>query len=206
MIRCMKFQVLILENGWVLPFCMPKKATYAIWRLSHFLDFQFSFNLIHSKSVLGSCFHIFDKNLTQKCIATSKLKILRHFPKILTIDNFHVAKGHKRLRGVLRGIPDPIHIVPQLYFNLIRLLCAASRTRTENREFYIWLDLWSGLIVLYHHWCYRYNLQQIWKAWQSEKWTVSPFFWTWNSCSAESLTIKIIYFFCSLSGWYQYLV
>ena len=127
------------------------------------------------------------------------------FSKILTIDNFHVAKGHKRLRGVLRGIPDPIHIVPQLYFNLIRLLCAASRARTENREFYIWLDLWSGLIVLYHHWRYRYNLQQIWKAWQSEKWTVSPFFWTWNSCSAESLTIKISYFFCSLSGWYQYL-
>ena len=101
MIRCMKFQVLILENGWVLPFCMPKKATYAIWRLSHFLDFQFSFNLIHSKSVLGSCFHIFDKNLTQKRIATSKLKILRHFPKFWPLITFMWQKVTRDLGGYL---------------------------------------------------------------------------------------------------------
>ena len=67
---------------------------------------------------------------------TQNLK-LEHFFEILTFDNLHLVKAHKRLSGVPRDIPDTIHVVPRLYFNLIPLLCTANPARTENKEFYL---------------------------------------------------------------------
>ena len=56
---------------------------------------------------------------------------------------WHKVTKDLRVRWVLIGIPDTIHVVARLYyFNLIRLLCLEKLAKTENQTFYIWPDLW----------------------------------------------------------------
>ena len=114
---CSKNEVAILKNGRVLPFWMPNKATsYAIYEdFSIFPDFQFLSYLGRSKFVLVSLFaflaKIWPKNM-YRTIQSQNFKF--DVFEILTFDNLHLAKGHKRLWEVLRGIPNTIHVFPRL--------------------------------------------------------------------------------------------
>ena len=38
------------------------------------------------------------------------------FFDLLTLDDLHLTQGHKRLRMLLRSIPDTIHVVPLALF------------------------------------------------------------------------------------------
>ena len=134
-----KFQVAILRNAWVLPFWMPKKAILRYLRgFRHFSYFQFLPDLGRPRSVLEVIFCVLDENLAKKtCIAPTQTQDFEFdLFENLTFVNLHLAKGHKRLRRVRRGIPDTINVVPRLDFNLIRLLCPVKPTRAENKKIF----------------------------------------------------------------------
>ena len=54
------------------------------------------------------------------------------FFNLVTLDDLQLTQGQKTLRGVLRGIPHTIHVIPRPSFNLIRLLYPAKPARTEQ--------------------------------------------------------------------------
>ena len=114
-----KLQVGILKNGWILPFWGPKKSllrllgNFGIFRLSN------STRFVSIKNFLGSFLRIRRKCNLKTCFTPPKPKIsnLTSF-NLLTLDDIDLTQGHKRLRRVLKSIPDTIKAFSSTLFQL----------------------------------------------------------------------------------------
>ena len=115
---CIICQVAILTNGWVLPFSLLKKVTYALFTVSAFFRFwnlsDFGGQKVSSKLIFLRSWRKLELKV---CITPPKLKILNlTFIDLVAINDLDLTHGHKRLRRVLRSTPNTIDVVPSALF------------------------------------------------------------------------------------------
>ena len=113
----------------------------------YFSNFQLLPELGRSKSVPGSLFAFLTKIWPKTIYRTTQTQNFKFDLFDLWLPSF--GKIHKRLWGHLEVSQTRSHVVPWLYFNLIRLLFTAKPARTENQEFCLRPDLW------HHRWRHR---------------------------------------------------
>ena len=66
------------------------------------------------------------------------------FLELMTLNDLDLEYAHRKLRMILRSVPDTIHVVVLTYFHFIRLWCA-TKPDTPNRQTF-WLCLTCDVI------------------------------------------------------------
>ena len=128
---CSKFQVVILESVWFLPFWMSEKATgYAMYVFWHCSIFKLCPIWVVQK-FLGSISCFWRKSDLKTCTSPSKPKIDLFWPCDPGWLWYDIrSSSHQRLRRVLRIIPDTTHAVPSALY----LFDSCSALRRQRRQ------------------------------------------------------------------------
>ena len=158
---CKNFKLISWKSGRVLPFWMPRKATfYPIYDdFGIFSDFQILSDLGPSKKVPRSYFAFLTNIWPKTCVTPPKPKIfnltfLTSWPWMtLTWHNVTIGLGGYSEVSKTRSMS-----FYRLFFNLVLLLCQAKRAMTDIQKF----DLLPNLSR--HQWRSNYILQYVRKV------------------------------------------
>ena len=85
-------------------------------------------------------FSVFDEKSTQKHVSRRRNPKFSVWPllDLVTLNDLDLECVHRKLKMILRSVPDKIDVVVLTYFHFIRLLCAAKPDTPNCQTFCLW--------------------------------------------------------------------
>ena len=121
---CTKFHVDILKNGRVLVFGRSKRSFFTLFpAISVFSQFSKLVRFGPFKKCSGVTFRVVDEQLTQEHLSRLPNPLFSVWPflDLVTLNDLDHEYANRKLRMILRSIPDTIHVVVLTYLFFIRL-------------------------------------------------------------------------------------
>ena len=111
---------------------MPETASsYAIYQVFGIFRFSSFVRFRWFKKCCRAIFALLMKSDLKRMYLTTQTHFLYQLFDLVTLNEMDLTQCHKGLGKVLRSIPDTIHVIRRLYFNMIGLLCPAKRAMTD---------------------------------------------------------------------------
>ena len=140
---CTKFHVDVMKNDRVLVFLEFEEAIFhPVLAVSAFSRFSKFVRFGPFKKCSRVIFRVLDEKLTQKHVSHHPNPKFSVWPflDLVTLNDLDLEYAQRKLRMILRSVPDTIFVVLLTYFHFIRL---STNPDTRNRQtFWLWPDLW----------------------------------------------------------------